>query len=368
MTTQGKLIAGMLFLFLLVSGCAQVQPVETVELPTASPSIAAVATKPITPTQTPVSTTIPTTITLPSPETVLSPSATNLPPVDGRGGGVIAFDRYFSNTRDIYVMNADGSGVRRLTFDYADDYDPAWSLDSTQLAFVSDRTGSPNILFINLEQALQDPKQAEVWQVTDNEFENQKPAWSPAGDQLVFESNQDGNWEIYVVGSGGGEPNRLTNSPMGDNNPAWSPDGTLIGFSSYRDGNWEIYTMRVDGSDPRRLTQNERNDYEPVWSPDGTKIVYECNIDVGIEICLMNADGSDSFQLTNNDAITFDPVWSPDGRRILYSVHNRGVDPGLYMMNADGSGQHFILAGAGSYTHDWGTYGTNTGISSDLDD
>jgi Tol biopolymer transport system component len=367
MTTRVILIAGMFFIFLLMTGCAHVQPVETVKMPLASPSMTPAATKPATPTQAPVSILVPTRTILSFPPTILPPTATMLPPLDGRGGGVIAFDLYFSNTRDIYLMNADGSGIRRLTFDYADDYDPAWSLDGTQLAFVSDRTGSPNIFVVDLEQALQDPKQAQVWQVTDNEFENKKPAWSPAGDQFVFESNQDGNWEIYIVGSGGGEPTRLTNSPLGDNNPAWSPDGKLIGFSSYRDGNWEIYTMNFDGSDPRRLTQNERSDYEPVWSPDGVKIVYECNIDVGIEVCVMNADGSDSFQLTNNDANTSDPVWSPDGGRILYSVHNRGVDPGLYMMNADGSGQHFVLAGAGSYTHDWGAYGIYAGILSDTE-
>jgi len=305
-----------------------------------------------------------TSTELPSPTVDMKPSATPTVPLDGSGGGVIAFDLYHGDTREIYVMNADETGVRRLTFEAADDYDPAWSVDGTRLAFVSDRTGSPNIYVLNVEQALQDPKQAEILQLTDNAFENLKPAWSPDGTHLLFESNRDGNWEIYLVGAEGGEQTRVTNNSKGDNNPAWSPDGNLIGFSSFRDGNWEIYTIKVDGSDPQRLTHNDRNDYDPVWSPDGSQIAYESHIDLGVEICVMDSDGEDQHQLTYNGAVTYDPVWSPDGGRILYSVHNRGDNPGLHWMNSDGSGQEYLLAGAGSYTHDWGAFGAGQAVPS----
>jgi Tol biopolymer transport system component len=117
--------------------------------------------------------------------------------------------------------------------------------------------------------------------------------------------------------------------------------------------------MKVDGGDPQRLTHNDRSDYDPVWSPDGSQIAYEAHIDLGIEICVMDSDGEDQHQLTYNGAVTYDPVWSPDGGRILYSVHNRGDNPGLHWMNSDGSGQEYLLAGAGSYTYDWGSYGTD---------
>lgn len=122
--------------------------------------------------------------------------------------------------------------------------------------------------------------------------------------------------------------------------------------------------MKVDGGDPQRLTHNDRSDYDPVWSPDGSQIAYESHIDLGIEICVMDSDGEDQHQLTYNGAVTYDPVWSPDGGRILYSVHNRGDNPGLHWMNSDGSGQEYLLAGAGSYTHDWVAFGAGQAVPS----
>jgi Tol biopolymer transport system component len=359
-----KYLMGVLVCLVVCAGCGNVEStgIEPMTTKTPAKSTAPVISPTVKQVAESVASATPTG--LPSPTVENKPSATPIAPLDGSGGGVIAFDLYHGGTREIYVMNADESGVRQLTFDHADDYDPDWSPDGIQLAFVSDRTGSPNIYILNVEQALQDPRQAEILQLTDNAFENQKPAWSPDGTRLVFESNRDGNWEIYIVEVDSGEQTRVTDNSKGDNNPAWSPDGKLIGFSSFRDGNWEVYTMQVDGSDPRRLTYNENNDYEPVWSPDGSQIAFESHIDQGVEICVMDVDGENKHQLTYNGAVTYDPVWSPDGGRILYSIHNRGDNPGLYWMNSDGSGQEYLLAGAGSYTHDWGDFGAGQAVPS----
>ena len=82
------------------------------------------------------------------------------------------------------------------------------------------------------------------------------PDWSPDGQRVTFESNRDGNYEIYVVGADGSNPVNLTNDLGYDGVPSWSPDGSRIAFCSSRDGNDEIYVMNADGSNPVNLTND----------------------------------------------------------------------------------------------------------------
>jgi len=79
------------------------------------------------------------------------------------------------------------------------------------------------------------------------------PAWSPDSSKVAFISKDDGNWEIYVINADGTGKTRLTNSPTSDGLPTWSPDGKWIAFRSDRDGKWALYVMRYDGSDVRRI-------------------------------------------------------------------------------------------------------------------
>src|SRR5690349_16300674 len=90
--------------------------------------------------------------------------------------------------------------------------------------------------------------------------------------KIVFDTDRDGNYEIYTVDSDGSNQTRLTNNSSRDRDAAWSPDGSRIAFQANRDGNYEIYTMNADGSNPTRLTNNTATEDEPSWSPDGSKI------------------------------------------------------------------------------------------------
>lgn len=83
------------------------------------------------------------------------------------------------------------------------------------------------------------------------------PTWSPDGTKVAFASNQDGDWNIYVIDLATDEVKRLTGDSANDVAPAWSPDGNQISFSSDRNGDWEIYVMRADGTDVKPLTTEE---------------------------------------------------------------------------------------------------------------
>ena len=157
-------------------------------------------------------------------------------------------------------------------------------------------------------------------------------------EEIAFESERDGNREIYVMNTDGTSQTRLTNNPAWDTSPVWSPDGTKIAFYSDSDGNYEIYVMNADGTSPTRLTNNPAWDADPVWSPDGTKIAFSSDREGNYEIYIMNADGTSPTRIINNLAWDTSPVWSPDGTKIAFQSDRDG-EWEIYFMNADGTGQ-----------------------------
>ena len=244
-------------------------------------------------------------------------------PVAGR----IAFVSDRDGNNEIYVMNADGSGVRRLTDNQANDLAPSWSPDGQRITFVSDR-----------EIYVMNANGSDVRRLTNDPAGDWGPDWSPDGQRITFVSDRDGNNEIYVMNADGSGVRRLTDDPADDLNPIWSPDGRRIAFVSDRDGNNEIYVMNADGSGVRRLTNDPLDDWWPDWSPDGQRIAFVSGRTGDWNIYVMNTDGSDVRYLTDDLASDSQPSWSPDGRRIAF-VSDRDGNRQIYLMNADGSSQ-----------------------------
>ena len=207
---------------------------------------------------------------------------------------------------------------------------PQPSPTSGRIAFNSDRDGNYEIYAINADGS-------GVTRLTNNPARDVSPAWSPDGNRIAFVTNRDGNLEIYVMNADGSGVTRLTNNSAVDDSPAWSPDGNRIAFYSTRDGVFEIYVMNADGSGVTRLTNDSAIAGSPAWSPDGNLIAFDSARDGNQEIYVMNADGSGVTRLTNNPARDVSPAWSPDGNRIAFHS-NRDRNYEIYAINADGSG------------------------------
>ena len=159
-------------------------------------------------------------------------------------------------------------------------------------------------------------------------------ATKPINGRIAFDTNRDGNEEIYVMNPDGTAPTRLTNDAVGDFGPAWSPDGTKIAFNK----GFDIFVMNADGSSPTKLTSAAAMNIGPSWSPDGTKIAFHSSRDGNFEIYVMDADGSNQTRLTSNAAGDFAPAWSPDGQRIVFRS-NRDGNNEIYVMAKDGTAQ-----------------------------
>jgi Tol biopolymer transport system component len=133
--------------------------------------------------------------------------------------------------------------------------------------FYSDRNGRNDIYLMNGDGT-------GIKRLTDNKQQNYNQNWSPDGKKIAFSSFINNNYDIYVMNADGTDQKKLTDNPAHDDHHSWSPDGKKIAFQSIRDGNYEIYVMNADGTDQKRLTKSPAADEFPIWSPDGKKIAY----------------------------------------------------------------------------------------------
>jgi Tol biopolymer transport system component len=251
----------------------------------------------------------------------------------------------FNAPGGIHVVNVDGSGLQNLTSGGS----PAWSPDGQKIAF--DR-------FVAFPPV---PPESDVYVMnadgsgTKNLTRSSKfdggPAWSPDGQKIAFQrvvgvipcgTGGCGRAEsdIYVMNADGSEQRNLTRKPtLNLGSHAWSPGGQKILFQRRAKGkNWEIFAIDADGSGERNLSRNRFHDIDAAWSPDGRRIVFRTTRHGKWELYVMNADGSGQRRLTRTAANESRPSWSPDGQKIAFT-REAGANFELYVMNADGSAQ-----------------------------
>jgi Tol biopolymer transport system component/DNA-binding winged helix-turn-helix (wHTH) protein len=228
---------------------------------------------------------------------------------------------------DVYEMNADGTGQRNLTADHdKSDGAPVWSIDGHNIAFARRIEGRDQIFVM-------DSAGGNLKRVTHNAANNGAPRWSPDGSKLIFHTDQDGNFEIYMT-SVDGELAQLTDDAADDLAPDWSPDGNRIAFSSNRNGKQHIYVMNADGSSLAQITNSPAEDTEPAWAPDGKRIAFTSLRDGNRDVYVIDTDGSNPRRLTDHPGIDSSPRWSADGRIVFTS--NRDGQADIYVMDHAG--------------------------------
>jgi TolB protein len=128
------------------------------------------------------------------------------------------------------------------------------------------------------------------------------PRWSKDGSRILFQSNESGRWQIYIMDKDGKNIRQLTNDPFNNNFLDWSPDNKRIAFVSDRTGNEEIFLMDANGAHQKQLTFTHARNIHPYWSPKGDKIFFNSTRDnaSAFEIYEMDPEGGHVQRITNS--------------------------------------------------------------------
>lgn len=205
---------------------------------------------------------------------------------------------------NIFVMNRDGEDVRLLV---ANGFDPSWSPDGSKLAFSREARGDIDIYVVNADGS-------GLIRLTDDPARDVSATWSPDGRKLAFVKGSDGSGfgALYVMNTDGTDVQQIfTGRPVAD--AAWSPRSDEIVFESPRgldlDGPTDINAIRSDGTGLVALTDDRARDLSPDWSPDGTKVVFSSDREGARSIFVMNADGTTVTRLTFGPGEAAFPSW-----------------------------------------------------------
>jgi TolB protein len=238
----------------------------------------------------------------------------------------------FVSGGDIWSVNPDGSALQNLTHSPARDLHPTWSPSGTRIVFASNRTGRHELWIMdadgsNLRRLTQNRKSKAV---------DSAPSISPDGRRLAFARRIRGNQDIYVMDLDGTDLRRMTRNRGAEADPAWSPDASRISFTrTFRRGRRtgrDVFIMGADGSSLERLTWGASS-YAPAWAPDGRRLAFtRVTARGGEDLWTIRVDGAQPRRVTGGPADDDDAAWAPDGRSLAFSSNRADETLNLFVV------------------------------------
>jgi Tol biopolymer transport system component len=219
----------------------------------------------------------------------------------------------------------------------------AFSDLSGKIVFQSNRDGDEEIYTMN-------PKGEELVQLTSNKASDGYPVWSWDGIRIAFESNRDGSFQIYTMDREGKSQVKITGGPFENRYPAWSPDGKAIAYQSKRKGREQIVVMELEHKKEKTLTDAWFKCGLPNWSPDGKTIAFTANKLLGWGVYIMQKDGSNIVAL-DTEGGSCRPKWSKDGTMIAYVSQKADKKGDIWIMGRGGSGKKRLTTDSDNFDY-----------------
>ncbi len=224
--------------------------------------------------------------------------------------------------------------LNRVAGDPVRDGAPSWSPDGAEIVFYSEQPDGKADLFVTEADG------TGLRRVLETPYDEGGPAFSPDGRQIAFDTDRDGNFEIYVVGVDGSGLSRVTNHPGRDVAPAWAPDGRSLVFISDRARpEFDVFRVNLDGTGLERLTESASN-WFPQFAPVGPERIA---MHVWRDVHVLDLGTRQMARLTTEPLDGMYPTWSPDASQIAFMSARSGRTE-IFTMNADGTDQQLLVS------------------------
>ncbi len=241
----------------------------------------------------------------------------------------------------IWLVGVDGGEPVQVTDDTNLNVSPAWMPDGRHLLFISNRDGPRDIYAVRLDASGR-PRDRPL-RVTTGGLDPHSISVSADGSAVAYSqfSYRQNIWEIAVPETGSVSISQARPVTVGNQiveQHGLSRDGRWLAFDSNLEGNQDIYVMPVEGGEPRRVTSDPGDDFHPDFSPDGSEIVFYSTRHGNRDVFLISADGRDEVRLTDGPGEDYNPSFSPDGLRIAFSRRLGLTQGAVYVMSRDSLG------------------------------
>ena len=220
----------------------------------------------------------------------------------------VAFVASRSGHKEIYVADADGTGVHQLTNDANISVGPRLSPDGRTLVYTGYKSGYADVYEIELANGARN-------RIIKFPGTNTGASYSADGRQLAVILSKDGNPELYITGAGGGGARRLTRTAGVESTPTWSPDGSEIIYSSDDRGTPQLYRIPSGGGSARLLSTGHGYNTEPNWSLDGKRVAFTVRDGGSFSIATLDVAGGGARVLASGEG----PAWGADSRHLIYA-------------------------------------------------
>ena len=230
----------------------------------------------------------------------------------------------YAYNQGIWVMNADGSGTKKLYDTLAWSGDPVFNHDGSKIYYATESRTAYSARYISLHVMNADGSNNVKLTGTSD---SREPSVSPDGRSIAYVSKISGNYDIWIMDISSRKNVQVTDDKGDESSPSWNPDGTRLLYSLGGD----IYTQEPDAVKATRLTNDEFNNIEPAYSPQGDMIVFSSDRDGSYDLWIMRTDGTGMKKITMEKSNERSPAWSPDGSRIAY-ISNAGGEYNLWVL------------------------------------